>query len=872
MGARSAVAHRAERRRGGSEICGGVPHFYFANPANISYFPFMNAAALSQSFAQVVFPVPVDHAYTYLIPGKFQGDLQPGMRVLAEFGPRKSTGFVVSLSDTADRSGLKEIEEVLDPVPLFTPEVLELARWIAQYYLCGWGEVLKAALPSGIHKHSVKVARLTCDDPARVAELLEKRAPRQAQILRQLTAKNPLPVKELTSRADAGSITTSLTKLRQAGFIRYELMLPRPRVGQKFENFVQTTAACTDESLFALAQQLRKSAPRQAALLDYLCQHTGEEFGRSDLAREARVPLDAVTALEARGILDRRTAAVQRDYYGALEVEPPQQLSLNAGQQEALRLIGADLDRREFTTALIHGVTGSGKTQVYIEAIARVIAAGGAAIVLVPEIALTPQMVRRFRSHFGRLVAVFHSRMSPGERYDSWRATWEGRHRIVIGPRSAIFAPLADVRLIVVDEEHEPSYKQNDLTPRYHARDVAVMRAKLNHAVIVLGSATPSLESFYNARSGKYQLISMPSRIDDVPMPPITFVDMRSEPKIIGSKEPVVLSRFLRQKIDEKLARGEQIILFQNRRGFATLFKCSSCGYTAECENCSISLTYHLRGRLLKCHYCGFVRKAPEVCPQCGGLDLYFRGIGTQRIEEELKNLFPGIKAVRMDLDTTRGKHAHDRILTAFGRGEYQILLGTQMVAKGLDFPRVTLVGVISADSELYFPDFRAGERTFQLLTQVAGRAGRKDRLGEVVIQTFSPDHPSLFFVSSHDYPRFYDSEIKEREGLGYPPFSRMTCILFKGEEEAAVQRAAEGFARFLRPGSAWRTLGPAPAPLARIEGLYRYQMLLMSLKEADAGGGLMKSALRRALEQFHEHHRARGVQISIDVDPISIM
>jgi len=266
------------------------------------------------------------------------------------------------------------------------------------------------------------------------------------------------------------------------------------------------------------------------------------------------------------------------------------------------------------------------------------------------------------------------------------------------------------------------------------------------------------------------------------------------------------------------------------------------------------------------------VRKAPEVCPQCGGLDLYFRGIGTQRIEEELKNLFPGIKAVRMDLDTTRGKHAHDRILTAFGRGEYQILLGTQMVAKGLDFPRVTLVGVISADSELYFPDFRAGERTFQLLTQVAGRAGRKDRLGEVVIQTFSPDHPSLFFVSSHDYPRFYDSEIKEREGLGYPPFSRMTCILFKGEEEAAVQRAAEGFARFLRPGSAWRTLGPAPAPLARIEGLYRYQMLLMSLKEADAGGGLMKSALRRALEQFHEHHRARGVQISIDVDPISIM
>jgi primosomal protein N' (replication factor Y) len=823
-------------------------------------------------YAQVVFPVPVDHPYTYQIPEKYQGDVLPGVRVLAGFGPRKSTGFIVGLSETADRGELKEIEEVLDPVPLFTPEVLELARWIARYYLCGWGEVLKAALPSGIHKHSVKVARLTHPDPLHLAELLEKRAPRQAQIIRQLAEKSPQPVKELSSRADAGSIDASLTKLRQAGFIRYELMLPRPRVGQKFENFVETAADWTEESLFTLAQELRKSAPRQAALLDYLCQHVGEEFSRSDLAREARVPLDAVAALEARGILDRHQVAVQRDYYGELEVEPPQKLILNTGQQEALAIISGQLEKGEFATALIHGVTGSGKTQVYIEAIARVIAGGGSAIVLVPEIALTPQMVRRFRSHFGRLVAVFHSRMSPGERYDSWRATWEGHHRIVIGPRSAIFAPLADVRLIVVDEEHEPSYKQNDLTPRYHARDVAVMRAKLNHAVVVLGSATPSLESYFNAQNNKYRLITMPNRIDDVPMPQIAFVDLRGEPKIIGRKEPVILSRFLRQKIDEKLARGEQIILFQNRRGFATLFKCSSCGYVAECENCSISLTYHLRGRLLKCHYCGYVRKAPEVCPQCGGLDLFFRGIGTQRIEEELKELFPGVKAVRMDLDTTRGKHAHDRILSAFGRGEYQILLGTQMVAKGLDFPRVTLVGVISADSELHFPDFRAGERTFQLLTQVAGRAGRKDRLGEVVIQTYTPEHYALFFVRGHDYPNFYAAEIKEREPLGYPPFSRLTHLLFKGEEEAAVQRTAEHFARYLRPDNSYRTLGPAPSPLARIEGLYRYQMLLMSLKESDAAGAAMKEALRQAFEQFRAKHRSRGVQIIVDVDPMSIM
>ena len=832
----------------------------------------MNGAQPQHPFAQVVFPVPVDHPYTYRIPDRFRGDIQPGMRVLAGFGPRKSTGFVVALSHTADRGELKEIEEVLDPVPLFTPEVLELARWISQYYICGWGEVLKAALPSGIHKNSIKVARLTHDDPPRLAELLEKRAPRQAEIVRLLASKNPQAVVQLKKSCAAASIDASLSKLRQAGFVRIELMLPRPKVGQKFENFVRTTDSCNDENLFALAQEVRKQAPRQAALLDYLCQHVGEEFSRGDLAREARVAFNIIEALEVRGILRRHQAAVQRDYYGELEVAPPQHFILNPGQHNALDTIRDELQKGKFATALIHGVTGSGKTQVYIEAIAGVVAAGGSAIVLVPEIALTPQMVRRFRSHFGRLVAVFHSRMSPGERYDSWRATWEGKHRIVIGPRSAIFAPLTDVRLIVVDEEHEPSYKQHDLTPRYHARDVAVMRAKLNNAVVVLGSATPSLESYYNAQTGKYIAISMPNRIDDVPMPQITFVDMRSEPKIIGRTDPIILSRFLRQKIDEKLAKGEQIILFQNRRGFATLFKCSSCGYVAKCENCDISLTYHLKGRLLKCHYCGYVRRATEACPQCSGLDIFFRGIGTQRIEEELKLIFPGVKAVRMDLDTTRGKHAHDQILSAFGRGEYQILLGTQMVAKGLDFPRVTLVGVISADSELYFPDFRAGERTFQLLIQVAGRAGRKDRLGEVVIQSYSPGHPSLFFVRSHDYPNFFKSELEGRQPLGYPPFSRMVHILFKGEEEAAVQRVAERFASYLQPGEAFRMLGPSPAPLARIEGFYRYQMLLMSLKENDLGGNTMKTALRKALDTYRDQHRSRGVQIIIDVDPTSIM
>jgi primosomal protein N' (replication factor Y) len=521
---------------------------------------------------------------------------------------------------------------------------------------------------------------------------------------------------------------------------------------------------------------------------------------------------------------------------------------------------------------VLYGVTASGKTQVYIEAIEYCLQKGQDAIVLVPEIALTPQMVRRFRSHFGDSVAVFHSRMSPGERYDSWRRTWEGKHHIVIGPRSAIFAPLANVGLIIIDEEHEPSYKQNDLTPRYHARDVAVMRAKLNNGVVVLGSATPSVETFFNARINKYELLSLPNRIDDVPLPKIHIVDMRREPRIIGRKEPIIFSRLLRQKIDEKLSRGEQIILFQNRRGFATLLKCTSCGYVARCENCDISLTYHLRGQMLKCHYCGYQRKAPNACPECQGLDILMRGIGTQRIEEELHTLFPGVSAMRMDLDTTRGRYSHDKILSAFGRGEYQILLGTQMVAKGLDFPRVTLVGVISADSELLFPDFRAGERTFQLLTQVAGRAGRKDKEGEVVVQTFTPDHYAIFYVRSHDYDHFFKNELKDRHQLDYPPYSRMINIVFRGPKEEAVRYVAEAFAAGLNVGADARMLGPVPATLSRIEGQYRYQILLISSKQNDPGAQKTREAVRQAMQNSKELHRGRKVLTSIDVDPISIL
>jgi len=822
-------------------------------------------------YAEIVFPLPLNRAYTYIIPDRFLEDVVPGCRVLVPFGPRKTTGFIVSLIDRTEVTGLKEIEEVLDPVPLFTARVLELARWISDYYLCGWGEVLKAALPAGIHLESERMIRLVTADPPGLAESLAARAPRQAEIVRLLAEENPMPMRQLLQRSNKGSLYSSLRKLREAGFVRHELSLPGPRVRDKYESVVRLPedwhAGENEEQL----AELKRCAPAQARCMELLL--SGEHsYTRTELLSRARASSGVLTALAERGLVRLETRRLWRDYYGRYEDEDPPAITPNPDQRAALEAICRALDLGEFTPFLLHGVTGSGKTQVYIEAIHHVLKSGRTAIVLVPEIALTPQMVRRFRSHFRDRVAVFHSRMSPGERYDSWRRTWEGGHQIVIGPRSAIFSPVRNLGLVVVDEEHEPSYKQADITPRYSARDVAVMRARIESAAVVLGSATPSVESYFNASIGKYRHLELPRRIDDVPMPPIEIVDMRHEPRIIGRKDPLIFSRTLRRKIDDKLSRGEQIILLQNRRGFATLLKCQECSYTENCPQCDITLTFHLHGRLLRCHYCGYTRKAPVKCPQCGGSDIFFRGIGTQRVEEELHELFPGVEAVRMDLDTTKGRMAHDRILSQFGAGKYQVLLGTQMVAKGLDFPNVTLVGVISADTELLFPDFRAGERTFQLVTQVAGRAGRKDKAGEVVIQTFSPDHYSLYFSKIYDYIQFFKTEIGDRRELGYPPYSRMVNILFKGPNASSVQRTAERLAGEIVNDGGFTMLGPAPAVLSRIQGNFRWQILFKSLKQSDAGGEVMKNAIRSAMSELKKRHRFVKVSITIDVDPISIL
>jgi len=828
---------------------------------------------MTSCFAEVAFPVPVDHAFTYRVPPELKDCVQVGSRVLAALGNRRITGFVVGLTDSTNLTDVREVEDVLDPEPVFSAEMLQLARWIAEYYLAPLGEVLRTMLPPGIHLESKRRARLADPSTVELAKDLERKAPKQAAILKVLSKQGEsacsgsLSIEQLKKRVGSSSLFSSLNALAQRGLIEILDTLPGAKVKPHLENFVRLS-----EHLDTPPEELdtlRQRAPKQARCLEVLLEEK-VPLAQASLLRKSGASSSVLKALATRGLIEIFQQEVMRDYYrNFAPMTHDGEVELNREQRAAVEEIQTALRGGRFQSFLLRGVTGSGKTQVYIEAIAQVLSQGRGAIVLVPEISLTPQTVSRFKLRFGEKVAVFHSRMSAGERYDVWRRIRKGEFPVAIGARSAVFAPMRQLGLIVVDEEQEGSYKQ-DTSPRYHARDVALMRAKFAGAVVVLGSATPSTESYFNAREGKYRLLKLPARIDNVPLPEVRIVDMLKERKQNHPQTSEVFSHILAEKIEEKLKLGEQVILLQNRRGYSTCLVCKDCGHVERCKNCNITLTYHLKGYRLRCHYCGYTRKAPEACPKCGGVDILFRGVGTQKVEEELRRRFPQARVVRMDLDTTVRKGAHDRILRAFAGGEYDILLGTQMIAKGLDFPRVTLVGVILADTGLLFPDFRAGERTFQLLTQVAGRAGRKDRQGEVVIQTYSPDHKCLVYASRHDVAGFFQSEIQERKTLGYPPYGRLIHLLFRGVEEKVVITAAEKFARLFQPlAKTFRVLGPTPSPLSKLQQHHRWQLILKSDKARDPTGKLLREALRQALRQYEKSRPPAGVKVSVDVDPL---
>ena len=840
-------------------------------------------------FADVALPVAVEKEFTYLIPPELRDFAVPGVRAIVQFGTRHATGLIVGVRPDSPIASPKLLKEILDPAPVISDELLRLCRWIAEYYFAPLGEVLKAALPHGFATTTRRVVRLLPQTSDAAVLDLQNPTAKLARILALLRERGPLSSTELQKRLGLKTITAALNALARSGAIEIDESVRGPGARPKLRHFVHLRNLDKRRLSEALASVPEKRR-RARDLLKYvqsLIDRGDEEIDVADLLKRSGATSGILKGFVISGVIPviHREATRQPDYGTD---DQTMGIVLDMYQQKALETITEALGSGSARTLLIHGVTASGKTQVYIEAIRRCLGLGKTAIVLVPEISLTPQIVRRFKTHFGEQVTTVHSRMSPAERHDVWRLALRGSCKIVIGPRSAVFAPLSNLGLIVVDEEHEASYKQFDAIPRYHARDVAIVRGSFSGAVVVLGSATPSAESYFNASTGKYTLIEMPARIDAVPLPGIEIVDMAADRRrayaalkesLPGADRQVLkefrqpaISELLRDKIERRLARGEGTILLQNRRGFAPFVECLECGYSEMCERCNVSLTYHLAKKHLRCHYCGLIRKPRAQCPSCGGAHLELHGIGTQRVEQELGQLFPSARVLRMDLDTTSRRGAHGRLLQKFADRQADILLGTQMVAKGLDFPHVTLVGVISADTQMLLPDFRASERTFQLLTQVAGRAGRSTLLGEVVIQTHQPAHPTLKHVIDHDFASFYQEELAARQELAYPPFSRIVLVETRGKDEGKVRKAAERFADLIQgPDGAFMRLGPAPAVIGRINNYYRWHIIIKDLKARDPGGAILRQSLQSARART-EGSIARDVRITIDVDPVGMM
>lgn len=829
---------------------------------------------MSRRYVEVALPPPLARQLTYGLPVDLADGLRPGALVLVPVSQRLLTGVVIGvdipLNPALKPGQIRDIVQLLDD-SLLSEEVVALCHWLADYYFAPLGSALMAALPPGVRLSSKRLVSLSADKGVEQGRLtgldLENVRDGERPILEQLAAHGPLKVTTLQSRLGRRGLEKNLTSLRRRGLVEIEPLLDDKRPHSLSQTHLRISERAAAESALPA---LEKRARRQADCLRYLL--SCESAARPALVAAGFSPA-VLKGLEERGLIERVEREVVRDPLAHIDDSPAIEMTLTPDQHEVVEALEAALDARAFYPALLHGVTGSGKTLVYIKLVQRALKLGRSAVILVPEIALAWQMVRRFKQHFGSDVAVLHSQLSQGERYDTWRRLRRGQQRVVIGARSAILAPLVDPGLIVVDEEHDTSYKQEDLESSYplsySARDLALMRGQRQKALVVLGSATPSLESYANAQSGKYHLYTLPRRVDDRPLPTVHVVDMKREP--FQKKQRAIFSKLLRVKMQERLQKGEQVVLLQNRRGFAPFISCGSCGEPVQCESCKVSLTYHrAKGpAMTRCHYCDFAAPVPPVCPSCGAAELRFEGVGTQKVEEALLEQFPDIRVIRMDVDTTGWKGAHDELVERFRRREADVLLGTQMVAKGLDFPEVTLVGVISADTGMHMPDFRAAERSFQLLTQVAGRSGRGETPGEVVVQTRLPDDPVLLTAAEQDFTAFAKRELDERREAGFPPFGRLLVLRWRGEDEEGVERAArEGaFAlmRSLDPSTV--LLGPAPAPLARLRGSYRWQALLRG-----DSARLLRDLTRFAWPEMSASALRNGAALTVNVDPLTMM
>ncbi len=822
-----------------------------------------------RSYVRVALPLPLDQTFTYALEG---GPVPSGTRVLVPFQRQERIGFVVGQGGEEGVKRIRTVLAVMDAEPSVSESQMRLARWMADYYITSLGIVLKTMLPAVLSDASRDVVTLR-DGPG------GKLAPRESRLVEALASGTGQSVRALKRRLRMGSIWPELRSLAAAGAVSIETLPPRPPP-VKTERVVRLARWIDDiAELNALVGRARRQADAYQALAG-----SGGTVELAHMTRQAGFSRSVIRGLEEKGLAQVEDREVERDPFAKIPIGEDPTHTPTVRQGEVIRTLTSAFDAGPAEPFLLHGVTGSGKTLVYIDALSHVLSRGRSAIVLVPEISLTPQTVARFRARFGDQVAVLHSALSVGERFDAWRQLRSGRKRIAVGARSALFAPVSNLGVIVVDEEHDGSYKQSE-APRYQARDMAVVRCAQEGALCLLGSATPALESWHNVERGKYRLVSLPDRVGGGKLPPVRLIDLREARK--KSKEArksrevsddeagarseagLVLTPPLVEALCERLQRGEQAILLLNRRGYSAFVQCRECGDVEICPACSISLTYHRGKSRLVCHHCRHEQPAPTRCPQCGSTDLSFRGLGTEQVERVVAETFPEARLARMDVDTTSGKWSHHEILGRVERGEVDILLGTQMIAKGLDFPGVTLVGVINADVGIHLPDFRATERTFQLLSQVAGRAGRGKLGGEVLIQTALPEHYAIQAALTHDYVAFATRELGERGHPAYPPMIRLVNVVVSSPVPEEAASNAEAAVRWLLmhglSGAGVDLIGPAPSPIERLHGRWRWHFLLRSASVKALG-----TSARRLQSEFRT--RGTDVRIVIDRDPSALL
>jgi len=834
---------------------------------------------MKDAYVNIALNLPIDNLFTYKVPEFYKDSIAPGKRVLVSFGKKASTGIILEVTDFTLLKKVKDIGSILDEVPLLTEELIKFCKWISEYYLAPVGEVLFSAIPRNINIKSDFYYFLS-DNYRQKLDLLNSKEELLMDILSALekSRNSGLKKNQLETKLKYTDLSRFIKKLEETGMLTSENHYSKP-TREKIVKLVSKNFNSSEVTSLIIREKIKSL--KQQNTLNYLLKESPVEL--SKLLKDLGINSSSINSLYKKELINIREFRKNRESEDIF-TESSKEIVLNKEQKFCLEAIKNAEKENLFKPFLLFGVTGSGKTEVYMNAIENVIGKGKTAIVLVPEISLTPQLIHRFKKKFGNKVGIIHSKLSDGEKLDTLDMIKNGTYRIVIGARSAIFAPLKNIGIIIVDEEHDSSYKQEN-SPRYNGRDAAIYRAKINEAIVVLGSATPSIESYYNAKTGRYELLSLPNRATNINLPEIKIVDLLKRDKsdeqdkkdFFDSIDKVrikFLSKEMIYEIGKRLDKKESVIILLNRRGYHSYSECLNCGNVEMCVRCNIALTYHKSFDLMKCHYCGYARKFIKLCSACGSSMVIPKGAGTERVEEELVKIFPKAVIKRMDSDTLTSKNLFKKILKDFYDKKIDILAGTQIISKGLDFPEVTLVGVINADIGLLNPDFRATEKTFQILTQVAGRSGRGEKKGEVLIQTNHSDFYVFENVRKHDYKTFYESEIKSRRALNYPPFSRITIIETRSEDSKMAESKIKEIYNLLKKLDKENRLEllPPNTPLfSKLKDKYRFHLLIKSNKDKDPSGKYMNKILRE-VKEYSGKFIPKKVMVTIDVDAINLL